>query len=348
MQAQKRGRGRPRKNQTPNISNTTNSADSRKGTSSKSGRKTKTSKTFSKKVEEPQPKMFLYLQGSDSESESESEENNFTESERRSTRNSSSRTKVSRITSLTANESDDSDYEYEYEYETDTDVDEESNDGNNDGNNDDDDDLVITPIDYSKFNTKDKDVLLLLKHIRRRDAVISRLSEDSERSRRRNIKTGKVNPLHSIKGLSKNNNIEYHCPLANAETCKDFTPCANEYDCWWCDYEFENTPVYIPQMYRDHKFYVFGNFCSYNCALKYNSELKDSKVRARRALLLSMKDKNLGSDVKVKPADRRELLKSKGGPMSVEEFREGFEFYAGSADMDMPPMIPLVHVIKYN
>ena len=75
--------------------------------------------------------------------------------------------------------------------------------------------------------------------------------------------------------------------------------------------------------------------------------MKDPKVRARQALLMNMKDKNLGPDVKIKPADRRELLQSKGGPHTIDQFRQGFNFYEESADMDMPPMIPLVHVIKY-
>jgi hypothetical protein len=319
----KRGRGRPRKN----PERRSDSNDTKKQTSKSRSR---TSKTFSKRQkEEQEPKMFLYLQGS---SDSDSESDNFTETD--------APAHSDRIPSLT-DRKDDDDSEYSYEYVTDSDdlLEEEEED---------DDILTITPIDYSQFHTKDHDVLLLLKHIRKRDALIARLGQDSDRSRRKNPKPGKVNPLHTIKGLSKNNNIEYHCTLVDVESNKEFTPCSNDLDCWWCDHGFNNTPVYLPKMYRDQKFYVFGNFCSYNCALRYNHEMKDPKVRARSALLLNMKDKNIGSDIKIKPADRRELLKSKGGPHTIEQFRQGFSSYEESADMDMPPMIPLVHVIKYT
>jgi hypothetical protein len=331
----KRGRGRPRKNpeQRTNSKNTKKqNSKSRNSKSRNSKPQSRTSKTFSKRErEESEPKMFLYLQGSsDSDSESESG-NNFTETD--------APPHSDKIPSLTDRDRD-CDSEYSYEYVTDDeDLLEESEE---------DDTLTITPIDYSQFNTKDHDVLILLKHIRKRDTLIARLSQDSDRSRRKNPKPGKINPLHTIKGLSKNNNIEYHCTLVDVDSAEEFTPCPNDLDCWWCDHGFDNTPVYLPKMYRDQKFYVFGNFCSYNCALRYNHEMKDPKARARSALLLNMKDKNIGSDVKVKPADRRELLKSKGGPHTIEQFRQGFSNYEESAEMDMPPMIPLVHVVKYT
>lgn len=330
----KRGPGRPRKNQDTNTNTTSNTISkitlkNQKINQISNRSSDKTKKTFSKRENEPESKLFLYLQGS---SDSEDEDNNFTETD--------ALPYSDRVKSLTdyGNEKDD-DSEYSYEYETDSDdLLEESEDEHS---------LTITPIDYSQFNTKDHDVLLLLKHIRKRDALISRLARESDGSRRKTSKPGVVNPLHVIKGLSRNNNIEYHCHLADTETEEKFVPCPNDLDCWWCDHGFDNIPVYLPQMYRDQIFYVFGNFCSYNCALRYNYEMKDTKVRARTALLVILKDKSIGSDNKIKPADRRELLKSKGGPHTIQQFRQGFSYNEESAEMDMPPMIPLVHVIKY-
>jgi len=333
-QSVKRGRGRPRK--TPEQSkrkikqNNVNNVNSENTKNSKSNSK-KSNRTFSKsnRDSEPEQKLLLYLQGStDTDEDSD---NGFTETD--------APPKTERIRSLT-------DHREEMELDNSDDSDTESE--NEDLEEIDDDVMTVTPIDYSHFNTKDHDVLILLKHIRKRDAVISRLMQDTDISRRKNPKNGRINPLHAIKGLSRTNNIEYHCTLADAESEKIFTPCPNDLDCWWCDYGFDHTPVYLPQMYRDQTFYVFGNFCSYNCALRYNHEMKDSKVRARTALLLNMKDKNLGTDIKIKPADRREILESKGGPHTIEQFRQGFNLYEESADMDMPPMIPLVHVIKYT
>lgn len=323
----KRGRGRPRKN--PEKSEKVTKAKSKNNSRSRSNKK---KSTFSKRQKEPEPRLLLYLQGS-SDTDEDSD-NGFTETD--------APPPTERIRSLT-DRREELESEYSYEYVTDS---EEGMFEESEG--DDDEVLTITPIDYSQFNTKDHDVLLLLKHIRRRDALISRLSQDTDRSRRKKPRVGATNPLHTIRGLSRNNNIEYHCTLVDVDTETEFAPCQNDLDCWWCDHPFENIPVYLPQMYRDQKFYVFGNFCSYNCALRYNHEMKDPKVRARSALLLNMKDKNLGPDVKIKPADRRELLQNKGGPHTIDQFRQGFSYYEESADMDMPPMIPLVHVVKYT
>lgn len=330
----KRGRGRPRKNpaKSEKISKAKSKSNSRNSRNSRNSGSNKKKSTFSKRQKEPEPRLLLYLQGS-SDTDEDSD-NGFTETD--------APPPTERIRSLT-DRREELESEYSYEYVTDS---EEGMFEESEG--DDDEVLTITPIDYSQFNTKDHDVLLLLKHIRRRDALISRLSQDTDRSRRKKPRVGATNPLHTIRGLSRNNNIEYHCTLVDVDTETEFTPCQNDLDCWWCDHSFENIPVYLPQMYRDQKFYVFGNFCSYNCALRYNHEMKDPKVRARSALLLNMKDKNLGPDVKIKPADRRELLQNKGGPHTIEQFRQGFSYYEESADMDMPPMIPLVHVVKYT
>ena len=379
----KRGRGRPRKNADTEEIDQAQSYDAEtkqkpdKPDNRKPERgmdkqnKKNINAMFSKKLEEPPSKMFLYLQGSDTESEDGSDEevrtdDNFNEHSNenanhanhvnhanRKTKSKQSIASISeRLVESNVYDSDeDSVYTDGYDDEdANVDVDVDANadvdvDADVDAYADTDADDIITPIDYASFNTKDHDVLLLLKHIRRRDAIISKLSTETSGSRRRAIK---VNPLHSIRGIAKNSNIEYHCTIKHVDTDKHIVQQPTDLHCWWCDYSFSNIPVYIPQMYRNDVFYVFGNFCSFNCALRYNSELTDPKVRTRKVLLLNMKDKVLGPAVEIKPADRRELLQSKGGPLSIEEFREGFLPSTKSIDMDMPPMIPMTHVVKYN
>ena len=47
---------------------------------------------------------------------------------------------------------------------------------------------------------------------------------------------------------------------------------ATNYSCWWCCHKFQTPPCFIPLDYKNDIFYVYGNFCSFNCALSYNFE----------------------------------------------------------------------------
>jgi hypothetical protein len=45
-------------------------------------------------------------------------------------------------------------------------------------------------------------------------------------------------------------------------------------------------------------------------------------------------------------AGDRELLVSKGGTQTIDKFRKGFSMINQSMQISMPPIIPLMHVIK--
>jgi hypothetical protein len=149
---------------------------------------------------------------------------------------------------------------------------------------------------------------------------------------------------------SKPSNINYHCvQMINSESGKTFAPKPNQCECWWCDDTFDDIPAYIVNNYRNGIYYVFGNFCSFNCALKYNIKmLKDFKFNTRHALTNSLRIKVTGINTPIKFAGDRELLLSKGGKISIDKFREGFSVISSNYKMNMPPLIPLVHVIEEN
>jgi hypothetical protein len=91
--------------------------------------------------------------------------------------------------------------------------------------------------------------------------------------------------------------------------------------CWWCTYNFENFPCFIPEKYNDGKFYVFGNFCSYNCALAYILKDDDYKVSNRVALIKRLYAELYDTKEPLFPSPPRELLNKFGGPMTIEEYR---------------------------
>jgi hypothetical protein len=184
-------------------------------------------------------------------------------------------------------------------------------------------------------NNKQLTVKMLIDEVKKRDAIIANLRS----------KGGSVLSTYTA---SKASNINYHCvQMANSDNEKIFTPKLTTCKCWWCDESFDDLPAYIVNYYRYNVYYVFGNFCSFNCALKYNIKmLKDYKCSTRHALTNSLRIKVTGDTTPIKFAGDRELLKSKGGKYSIEKFREGFTVISLNFQMNMPPIIPLVHVIE--
>lgn len=89
--------------------------------------------------------------------------------------------------------------------------------------------------------------------------------------------------------------------------------------CWWCTYEIEKNNYYhIPDRYDDLTYYVYGYFCSPNCAMAFNLDEDDYKSTIRNALIEKLYEHNL------RPADDWKLLQKFGGNMLIEDFRKNF------------------------
>ena len=166
-----------------------------------------------------------------------------------------------------------------------------------------------------------------------------------------------IEPINNTNKNSTNKNnskmnhkihINYYCTIVADNYSNDvFIPKETSVKCWWCDEQFNTIPVYIPNGYKNETFYVFGNFCSFNCAAKYNSViLPDYKRCTRHALLENMKNKITGDETPIKFAQPRETLCSKGGPLSIHDFRKDFINIDTKCVISLPPMIPLIHVIE--
>lgn len=105
----------------------------------------------------------------------------------------------------------------------------------------------------------------------------------------------------------------------------------NNLACFHCTYLFDNDPIFIPSKYDKIKkiYYVFGNFCSFGCAVKYNIELGDRDIWNRNSLLISMfKDsaKLTGieeyDNLTIPEAPPREALVKFGGYLDIDTFRK--------------------------
>lgn len=157
-----------------------------------------------------------------------------------------------------------------------------------------------------------------------------------------------VKKTHKTTSNVKNQNFNYHCVQVIDKDGVEFKPQKTDHKCWWCDESFDNIPAYIVNNFRDNKYFIFGNFCSFNCAVTYNlRSLKDFKCNTRHALINKLRTEITGKTDVIKLAGERELLYSKGGVLSIEKFREGFSHITFDMKMNIPPIIPLVHVIEH-
>lgn len=117
--------------------------------------------------------------------------------------------------------------------------------------------------------------------------------------------------------------------------------------CWNCTYKFDNLPCFIPEKYNDNIYYVFGCFCSFNCAASYNLYyLNDSRTNSRQTLIQNLYNKIFKNNNKIIFASKKENLVDYGGKLTIKEYRKSFQILKKEYKINIPPMIPLIHELK--
>ena len=124
----------------------------------------------------------------------------------------------------------------------------------------------------------------------------------------------------------------------------------SDHVCWWCFHKFDGIPIGVPEKMVKNKFYLYGNFCSFNCTLAYINKINDWK-RSERISLLHQLYYNL-FDIKdyemIKTAPPRETLKIAGGNLTIEQFRKSSCKNKKNLRVIIPPMTSLVPLIEEN
>lgn len=142
---------------------------------------------------------------------------------------------------------------------------------------------------------------------------------------------------------------KYYVPNSNIyDICGNCWKDKTDNRCWWCSYEFDSVPIGLPNKYQNKKFYLYGCFCSFNCAHSYNLELKDYKVWERYSLLNHIKKIVFNNDKiqNITAAPPKEVLKTYGGSMTIEEYRNSAISIPKEYYNMMPPMIPIFSVVE--
>ena len=95
--------------------------------------------------------------------------------------------------------------------------------------------------------------------------------------------------------------------------------------CFWCTYEFDNEPCYIPKYQMDDNICGYGCFCRPECAVGYlmRENINDSMKFERYQLLNHIYSKVYGFKKNIKPAPSPYYLLEKFyGSLTIQEYRK--------------------------
>ena len=112
--------------------------------------------------------------------------------------------------------------------------------------------------------------------------------------------------------------------------------------CWNCCHNFINIRHGLPLKYTGGIFYTYGDFCSPECSLRYASENFNEKFFEISPLINLYNNVIYNSHEPVTIAPNKLLLKTFGGNLTIEEYREKFknnDLY----DIKLPPILPIKH-----
>jgi len=128
-------------------------------------------------------------------------------------------------------------------------------------------------------------------------------------------------------------------------------PDKTDISCFWCCHNFHTSPFAIPSHILDEIWYMYGNFCSAECATSYLfKERIDSHVQWERYALLNnlyADDAELppGSPSGIRPAPPREVLRMFGGSMDISEYRAVLHEKKLRVDVLTPPMVSIIQTM---
>ena len=95
--------------------------------------------------------------------------------------------------------------------------------------------------------------------------------------------------------------------------------------CFWCTYEYDNPPCYIPKHEINEKIFGYGSFCRPECAVAYlmKENIDDSTKFERYHLLNQIYSKIYEYKKNIKPAPNPYYLLDKFyGSLSIQEYRK--------------------------
>ncbi len=175
--------------------------------------------------------------------------------------------------------------------------------------------------------------------------------EMSEIENTNEIVNKKMDEQIIIKSKLPNNYSEKLMVLFQDSNRTQSLPAKTDIACFWCCHSFQTPPVAIPSHILDEIWYMYGNFCSPECATAYLMKEKiDSHVQWERyALLNSLYSDDaqvpVGAPHGIRPAPPREVLRMFGGSMDISEYRAVVHEKRLRIDVLTPPMVSIIQTM---
>ena len=127
-------------------------------------------------------------------------------------------------------------------------------------------------------------------------------------------KIGKENDIRDV--WKKLKMLEHNLHINNI--------CDKKSACFWCTYEFDNPPIYIPKHYIKESYQVYGCFCSPECATAHLMEenIDSSSKFERYHLINHIYSKIYDYTKNIKPAPNPYyMLEKYYGNLTIQEYR---------------------------
>jgi hypothetical protein len=120
----------------------------------------------------------------------------------------------------------------------------------------------------------------------------------------------------------------------------------NKYNCQHCSESFDTIPCVIPEKYYKNNFYVFGWYCSFNCAAADIITLGGHNMWTRYSNLHALYKRMFGVHKDIKPADDKLVLEKNGGNKTIEQYRKDSLIVDKESRVRYPPMITILPTIE--
>jgi hypothetical protein len=140
--------------------------------------------------------------------------------------------------------------------------------------------------------------------------------------------------MNDAENISQDTNIEYQKTYSNN----------NNSHCFWCCHSIDNVVYSMPYNYDsiNDSYFVFGTFCSLQCANAYNFSVHGSSDKVWEInSWIQMLGKRYGFTNTIRPAPSKYLLKMFGGNLTIDEFREAHIKADKTYVLNIPPMISI-------
>lgn len=121
--------------------------------------------------------------------------------------------------------------------------------------------------------------------------------------------------------------------------------------CWWDCKPFDGHPIGVPHCKKNGTYYIYGNFCSPECAAAhlFSENISNSEKFKRYEMLHEYYNKinnNINTSQRIELAPNKMVLKEFGGVLSIEDYRNLIKNYNRKITTIDPPIVSVIPTME--